>query len=44
MWRGEMLARGSVCGRILWLPWQSLQVAATMSPFLKSPSPWMLWL
>ena len=41
-----MLARaiedaGSVWGRMLWAVWQEAQFAATIRPFLSSPSPWI---
>jgi hypothetical protein len=44
MFLGDIDALGSVWGRIKWLLWQFVHVAVTVSPFLKSPSPWMLWL
>ena len=33
--------RGSVCGRMLWAVWHEAQFAATISPFLSRPSPWI---
>ena len=38
----EMLEFGLVCGSTRWLPWQSLQVAVTIRPFLNKPIPCIL--